>query len=243
METPYRDLTELILHCVNDRDYRFTVVDRGADVTLAAIHGGGIEPLTSELALAIAGEDHNYYAFCGLRAQSNQLLRLPVARFREVRLDTLMARSRIGLSVLGVEGKDDAVHLGGRNQRLKRLLAEALEGMGVAVLGPSGQSAAHHPDRFINKPREGGVQMELTRALRAGLVDCPLADRQWEDPAHWNARLHTLVSTVRGALDTYLATMRDDLEVALHRFENATRTFPDEVRRAPGRPDETDASA
>ncbi|MHB1294188.1 MAG: poly-gamma-glutamate hydrolase family protein [Anaerolineae bacterium] len=238
MEIPYRDLTELVLHCVSDKDFRFVVVDRGADVTVVAVHAGGIEPLTGEVASAIAGEEYNYYAFCGLRAQGNEVLRVPLARFREMRLDSLMARSRVGLSVLGADGADEVVHLGGSNQRLKQLLAETLEGAGFVVRGPAGAGAAHHPARFINKPHEGGVQLELSRGLRAALVDGSLADRRWEDPACWTLRMQTLVAAVRLALVTYGTAVRDDLQVAMCRFEETTRAFPDAIRCAPGRPED-----
>ena len=77
------------------------MTDRGATVTIICIHGGAIEPLTSELATAIAGAKYNLYDLQGLRAGDNQQLRIPVARFEKVRLFTLLKLSHIAVSVDG----------------------------------------------------------------------------------------------------------------------------------------------
>jgi phage replication-related protein YjqB (UPF0714/DUF867 family) len=225
MVTPYRDFTELILNTVRDRDYRFVIADRSTPVTMAAIHGGGIEPLTSELAAAIAGGEHNLYDFRGIRPQDNELLRISVQRFDELRLRELMKRSQVGLGIEGVEGQDLAVHLGGRNRRLRALLAERLQQAGFEVAGPAGPGAAHDPTRYYNWASDGGVQIELPRALRASLLNGPLSGFLWENPAQWNERFYALVAAVRSALDHYLAQMRSDLDAALQRFEEGTRVL------------------
>jgi phage replication-related protein YjqB (UPF0714/DUF867 family) len=85
MTEPYRDFANLVLHCVQGRNYRFVIRDLGADTTVIAIHGGGIEPLTSEVATAIAGEEHNLYDLRGIRARDNAALRVPVLRFGEMK--------------------------------------------------------------------------------------------------------------------------------------------------------------
>jgi phage replication-related protein YjqB (UPF0714/DUF867 family) len=218
---PYQDFTELVLNAVKERDYRVHIIDRGADVTVAAIHGGSIEPLTSELAASIAGEEHNLYELRGLSVQGHDLLRVPVQRFDEIRLYTLVRRSRIALSIQGAPGSDPSVHLGGKNRRLKHALEERLREAGFDVRSPATPGAAHDPQRFFNAATEGGIQMELTQALRVSLVDAPLEAFLWEDPAHWNDRFSAFVIAVRGALEQY----RTDLERALARFEHTTQSL------------------
>ncbi len=225
MVTPYRDFSDLVLNTVQERDYRFVIVSRGTAITVATIHGGGIEPLTSELAAAIAGQEHNLYDFRGIRAQGNELLRVSVQRFDEMRLRELMRRSQTGVAIEGIEGQDLAVHLGGRNRRLAALLGEHLRQAGFEVAGPSGPGAAHHPTRFYNWASDGGVQIELPRALRASLLNVPLSDFRWEDPASWNERFLTLVVAVRAALERYRAEMRSDLDTTMQRFEEGTKAL------------------
>ena len=230
MIEPYRDFSELVLHCVQGRDYRLVIRDVGADATVVAIHGGGIEPLTSEIATAIAAEEHNLYDLRGIRAEGNEALRVPAPRFDEMRLRFLLQRSRTALSVLGVPGEEPTVHLGGRNRRLRAVLAERLADAGYMVRGPTGSGAAHDPRRFVNWPAAGGVQMELSLGLRRAMTRAPLEGFRWEDPAHWTDLFYALVCAAQGALRDEAALARDDLGDALARFEAATREFPPELR-------------
>lgn len=232
MTEPYHDFSELVLRCVQGRDYRFVIRDLGADVTIVAIHGGAIEPMTSEVATIIAGEEHNLYDLRGIRPGDNSALRVPAQRFDEMRLRSLLKRSRTAVGVLGVPGDEPTVHLGGANRRLRAALQARLEEAGFAVRPPFGTGAAHHPRRFVNWPTAGGVQMELSLALRRTLTRAPLAGFSWEDPAAWTDRFNALVRAVRGALRDEAALVRDDLGEALERFEVTTRAFPPELRSA-----------
>lgn len=230
MTEPYRDFSDLVLHCVQGRDYRFVIRDLGADATIIAIHGGGIEPLTSEVATIIAGEEHNLYDLRGIRPTDNTALRVPAQRFDEMRLRALLKRSRTALSVLGVPGDEPTVHLGGKNRRLRAALAERLSEAGFDVRGPASPGAAHHPNRFVNWAAAGGVQMELSLALRRSMTRAPLEGFRWEQPADWTDRFHTLVRAARGALCDEAAQARGNLDDAMARFETATLDFPSHLR-------------
>lgn len=50
--------------------YSIIVRNSNSRVVIAAPHGGGIEAGTSEIALAIAGQDYSYYIFEGNKATS-----------------------------------------------------------------------------------------------------------------------------------------------------------------------------
>jgi len=218
--TPYRSFAELVLNAVKGEDYDVIVVNRDAGTTVAAIHGGCIAPPTGELARAIAGEDCNLYELRGLRADKAALLRIPTNHYDEMRLRTLMERSEDGLALLDAEGSVPVVHLGGRNQALKQALAEQLAAAGFQVSGPATSGAAHDPTRFYNLPADGGVQLELSRALCQELLAGAHAPR-----------FEALVAAVREALVRYRAALRDDVGRALQRFERATATFPASLRK------------
>jgi phage replication-related protein YjqB (UPF0714/DUF867 family) len=227
---PCRDFSELVLRCVKGVDYEVIVVDRSADVTISAIHGGSIEPLTEALARAIAGEQHNLYALQGLDPSASQELRVPAGRFDDMRLKTLLKRSQVAISIDGVASQEQVIHLGGKNRRLKRLIETQLGAVGLVVRGPSGPGAAHDPTLFYNLAGEGGVQLELTSALRAGMTPTPL-DSQTNMDANGNVRFQACVAAIREAIEQYRRDMRGDLEVALRRFEEATRNIPASLRR------------
>ena len=231
LTTPYRDVSQLVVHCRKDRDFQIRIVDLGSEVTVASVHGGRIEPLTSALAEAIAGAEHNLYDFRGIRRSNNAQLRVPVSRFAEMRLNALMRRSQAALHIDGVPGERAVVHLGGRNRAFKEMLAESLTGAGLTIEAPHGPGAAHDPTRFYNAPEAGGVQMELSLALREQMVDGPLEPGAGEDPARRTALFSTVTQAVREALERYLAETRSDLDAAMERFERSTERFSPSLRQ------------
>lgn len=220
MAEPVANMTELVLRYQREADYRIVIRDLGAPVTIAAVHGGGIDPLTSELATAIAAADANLYALEGIRASDNGLLRIPAASFDDMRLLALLQRSRLALSLLGAPDAAPLVRLGGRNRRLVELLKQQLAAAKIAVHPPQG-AAAHHPGRFYNQSTEGGVQIELSLGLRQAMVSAPLQGTAWPE-ATWQAPLRALVERVRAAVQQYLAETRDDVGSALRAFDETT---------------------
>ena len=48
-----------------------------------APHGGGIEPGTTEIAEAVAGHEHTFYSFSGVKARGNSVLHITSSRFDE----------------------------------------------------------------------------------------------------------------------------------------------------------------
>ncbi|MFO7916850.1 MAG: poly-gamma-glutamate hydrolase family protein [Anaerolineae bacterium] len=230
MTRPYRDFSDLVLNTEKGVDYDLTVVDRGGKVTVTAIHGGGIEPLTGELATAIAEGEHNLYILRGLRPQGNETLRVPPSRYDEMRLRALFQRGQAALSLEGVGGEEEAVLLGGRNRRLRAILQETLKEAGWETKSLSKVVAPHDPALFFNRPAQGGVQLELSHAVRTAMIDGPLSDFAWEEEGRRNERFQDFVDAVRSALERYLLEMASDLDRTLKRFERATDAFPPSMR-------------
>ena len=61
-------------------DYTIAFIYGHTRFAVMAPHGGGIEPGTSELACAIAGKQHSYYTFSGIKTSGNRLLHRSGAR-------------------------------------------------------------------------------------------------------------------------------------------------------------------
>ena len=220
---PYTSYSELVLDAVKGVDYDVVVVNRAAPTTVVAIHGGLIEPLTAELASAVADADCNLYEFRALSAGNVERLRLPVNRFDDLRLRAMMEHSQEALALLGAPGMTPTVHLGGRNQTLKRALSQALDAAGFQVAGPATPGAAHDPRRFYNLPANGGVLLELARGL---LSELAVGSR--------SERLCALVEAIRAGLAEYRVVLRDDVGRAMERFERDTQAMPPSVRRPHG---------
>ncbi len=226
MGVPTRDFTDIVLAADKGVDYDIHVRECGGQVAVVALHAGGIEPLTGELADRIAGSEHSLYAFCGLRASGNEQLRVSPLRAQEMRLDNLIRRSKVVLSIAGIAAVGATVQVGGTNETLRQLLLVTLQEAGFEARPSETPGVNRSRAYFFNQAEQGGVQLELSAALRASMVEAPLHGFRWEDPAVWNRRLDLFVGAVRQALAQFLAADRADLARTLERFERTTQRMP-----------------
>ncbi|MGK4584805.1 poly-gamma-glutamate hydrolase family protein [Kitasatospora sp. HPMI-4] len=163
-----------------------------ARTTVIAPHGGGIEPGTSELCLAIAGYHpadlaptpaagpvHDYWMFEGLRSAGNAALHVTATH-----CDDTAARSLCGgsLNVLSLHGcrpsraglapEARAVLVGGLNTTLRQYLMEEFAAVGIRAVTASGDEeiAGLSPANICNRTLLGmGAQLEISTELRAAM--------------------------------------------------------------------------
>jgi phage replication-related protein YjqB (UPF0714/DUF867 family) len=150
-------------------DYCVRVLRRkNARAVVVALHGGGIEPGTSEIASRIAGDDLSLALFEGTKSRGNARLHITSTHFDEPRcLESVRAAERV-VTIHG-EGSDVSVcFLGGRDATLGETIRAALERHGYRVRSQEnaelqGMAAAN----ICNRGRTGaGVQLELSAGLR-----------------------------------------------------------------------------
>ena len=103
----YSSYAELEKHECEGKDFLRYAVERSSSVAIFAIHGGNIEPGTSEIAKAIAGEDFSLYCFEGLKPRGNRALHIASHNFDEPSSLVLVGRSRIIVAVHGCDNKAD----------------------------------------------------------------------------------------------------------------------------------------
>ena len=170
----YEELAKVFLE---DRDYR--VVTHAPDEyswLIMAPHGGKIERGTSELARAVATDEHGLYLFEGLLQRANRDLHVGSHRFFENRLDALLAKSDYALGIHGRGDDDDpeTVFVGGRNAKLKTRLEDGLKEAGFKAQSENHRLPGEHPKNTCNRCGSGaGVQLELPLTLRVRLLDQP----------------------------------------------------------------------
>ena len=230
MERPYRDLAQLVLHTRQGIDYRVDVVNRGGVAAIVAAHGGCIEPLTSELATALAGDEYSLFDFHGL--VEGPRLRVPIVSFSELRLTSLLQGGKTAVSVDGIRGNEPVAHVGGANQRLASLARASLMAADIQAKNAIAPKLVESPSRFFNQPSEGGIHIELTEALRLSMTQAPWAELGWSDPQSWTPVFHAFVQAVRQALGQYRAQVADDLDLTLERFERETDAIPKTLRNS-----------
>jgi phage replication-related protein YjqB (UPF0714/DUF867 family) len=169
----YKNYNELRRDQTQGKDYRIYSRPGDSGVTVMAPHGGDIEPGTSEIADAIAGREHSFYAFEGIRKRKNFDLHITSGNFDEPTADDLIGKSRMVLCLHGCAGDEDVVYIGGIDRELGTFVK--------ARITDAGFSAADNPDpglqgisplNICNRGQTNkGVQLELSRALRKKMFD------------------------------------------------------------------------
>lgn len=197
MTDTYRCFRELEESEREGEDWALEHVDRGSRILLLAPHGGWIEPLTTELAKAIAGAEFSFYSFVGLKSGGNERLHLTSHRFDEpVALEAVARADRV-LAIHGERSRHGAfVMVGGRWDEMRTSLSDALRGVGFQVLEPREGLRGRHRRNICNRGRLGaGGQLELSEGLR----------RQFREEA---TSREAFVSAVRGVLRVSEAASR-----------------------------------
>lgn len=175
----YRNFADLAAAQVRGRDYEITVRRRPrSPVAVIAPHGGGIENGTSEIATAIAADEHNLYLFEGTRPSRNFFaLHLTSHLFDEPECLRLIAACATVIAIHGCAGAEPQVLLGGRDVALRDRLAAALDAQAVGVATGGHRFPALQAANICNRgARRRGVQLELTTPLRDFPAAAPVID-------------------------------------------------------------------
>ena len=153
--------------------YSILVRDTGSRVVIAAPHGGGIEPGTSEVARSIAGSDLSYYVFEGRKAGGNQVLHITSSSFDEPQCLALLAATPAVVTVHGERSDAPVVFVGGRHIDAVRQIHEVLEPQGFTVREhTSPDLQGRHPRNICNLGTgRAGLQLELSLGLRKLLFE------------------------------------------------------------------------
>lgn len=169
----YMSFAELSAAETEGADWRIVHEPRGSALAVIAIHGGGIEPGSSELARALAGTERSLYLFEGLKSSGNSVLHITSTRFDEPQSRALVQAADYCISVHGCTGTEPVTHVGGRDEALREAIAAALRAAGFDARLPGELGFAEHfsgtgPQNICNITTRGmGVQLEISRAQRA----------------------------------------------------------------------------
>ncbi|UCF92136.1 MAG: poly-gamma-glutamate hydrolase family protein [Desulfobacterales bacterium] len=178
------------------RDYRIQWRIGNSGIAIMAPHGGEIEPGTTEIADAIAGGQHSFYSFEGLKSQGNLKLHIPSSKFDEPVGIDIARQSRKVLTVHGCRDPKAIVHIGGKDSGLKAKIKAGLRRAGFAVL-ESRRYAGMHSNNICNRSRTGqGVQLEISLGLRRQMFPA-LARRRRQ---RVTLTFHQLAAAVKQAL-------------------------------------------
>lgn len=197
--TKYRSFKELAVRETEGRDYRIRERCGLSGIAVIAIHGGGIEPGTTEIAEAVAGERHAFYTFSGLKASGNACLHITSRHFNEPRGLRLVQRAGTVLSIHGCGDTEPIVLLGGRFTRLGQRIKQSLEDAGFTVRR-SVRFPGLSPHNICNRcGLRMGVQLEISAGLRTRMFE-NLSRAQRKKPSPLLSRF---VLAIQAALDHF----------------------------------------
>lgn len=166
----YRSFTALQAEQTCGVDFAIRLQDRGTAIAVIAPHGGRIEPGSSEIAIAIAGDDYSFYVFEGLRpGRSHGELHITSTRFDEPRGLALIGAADTAIAVHGRADGDDprTVWAGGLADAFRDAVASSLVAVGFHVANIGGGLAGREAANICNRGAVGaGVQIEVPRTLR-----------------------------------------------------------------------------
>jgi phage replication-related protein YjqB (UPF0714/DUF867 family) len=204
MSDKYPDFDTLSANEIAGKAYRIAVRRAAARFALAAIHGGGIEAGTSELADAVAGDDLSFYSFEALKTSGNRDLHITSAHFDEPMCLTICGASETVITLHGehTEADGEGVFLGGLDEKLGATIQQALEDNGFTVRKhPDPKLQGREARNICNRGQSGiGVQLELSRTVRKEMF----ASLSREGRKHPTARFFSFVDAMRTALESLM---------------------------------------
>jgi phage replication-related protein YjqB (UPF0714/DUF867 family) len=164
----YKNFAALAKSETEGRDYLFGLRHLPGAIIVIAVHGGGIEAGTSEIADAIAADDLSFYTFQGIRSRSNRDLHITSHRFDKPQCNALVSNAPGVISIHGEESKRQVVFLGGKDRGMLDAFRESLMASGFEVeTHKKKHLQGLDPRNICNRAKNGwGVQLELSFGLR-----------------------------------------------------------------------------
>jgi len=197
MADKYLNFAELNQQEEIDRDFRVRVHRAKSDTVIAAPHGGGIEPGTSEVAEAIAAADYSFYAFEGRKHHGNGSLHITSSHFDEPQCIALITNAKRVVAIHGESGSKEIVCLGGRDEACVKRIQDALRRNGFQQVKRYARFKGLDRNNICNRNKSrAGIQIELSHGYRRSFFRS-LSPSGRQNPTD---RFYEFVNAVRTAL-------------------------------------------
>ncbi|MEV1288324.1 poly-gamma-glutamate hydrolase family protein [Micromonospora sp. NPDC049679] len=187
-------------------DYTRTVLNVPTTSWAAiAIHGGGIEQGSGELALAVGDGLMDTYVFAGIKSHHNSDLHITSVDFDEPQCLAVVGGADRTISFHGYTGPTGEAEtaLGGVDSDLERKISTALTNSGFRLTSGSMEIAGTDPRNICNKNRRGvGVQLELSHALRKSFFPKGDLSQAMRESGQRTQRFYDYVEAIRSVVGT-----------------------------------------
>lgn len=179
-----------------------TATGRPLDWASIAIHGGGIEGGSGEVARAVADNLMSWYEFRGLLSSGNARLHITSTNFDEPIAQGIVGASGRTLSFHGFAGDGSALTaIGGLDLNLKAVVTARLTAAGFAVTTAPQEIGGNNPLNIVNENRiSAGVQIEMSAALRQSFFPGNTTSRAVRDSGKRTPQFWAYVAAIRAAV-------------------------------------------
>lgn len=210
MPPPYTSYAALAAEQVEGVDYlREHRTPASWSWLATAVHGGAIEPGTSEMASYVAGSRMAYYGFLGIKATANSDLHITSTLIDYPDLLPLLPSARRFLSFHGYTGTAGLaqVSIGGLDGQLIAAVTSALTGAGFSVINAAQEIGGDDPTNICSRGlTRAGCQIELSNALRASFFPGGDLSRTMRDSGQRTAAFYAFgdaLKSLRFLVPTY----------------------------------------
>lgn len=200
----YGSMSELMDDTESGVDWQLSYHNNQSNTLIAAIHGGNIEAGTTELSsLTAALGNYNYYTFQGIRTLNNAELHVTSTNFDEPIVEDMQQAVSNSVMIHGASGSEAAVYIGGKDERLKASIENALQTKGFNVLESPSHLEGASNQNIANKNAKGaGVQLELTYALRQSFFNNKnLSMNSRSNEANWSINMYAFAEAIHQAIE------------------------------------------
>ncbi|WP_054634866.1 poly-gamma-glutamate hydrolase family protein [Thalassobacillus sp. C254] len=214
MKTPFerwdgcQDLYDSMTELLSDpywspgRDYSFTIKENDSETVVSSLHGGGIEPGTTEVACLVSEKGgFTYFDFNGRLRKSNTILHVTSNHYDEKNIVRISHEKKHHLAFHGCMGKESVTYIGGLNYSLRNAIWSSLEAYGFQVELAPFHIGGNNPVNVCNRTKIGkGVQFELSEGLRRSFF----SEGKWNRPrrrecVNWtNTLFHYAEAVIKG---------------------------------------------
>lgn len=168
----YGNFEALKRHEKQGVDYEVHVRRGQSGIAVMAPHGGGIEPGTMDIADSVAGTEHTFYCFKGIKPSGNSDLHITSTAFDEPEGISIAKNADFILTIHGCSDKEEIIFIGGNDRHFIKRLSHDLTLAGFVVIGsPRPGLEGTKTTNLCNRGRTGcGVQLEISAGLRSKML-------------------------------------------------------------------------
>ncbi len=169
----YRNFDELKQHERKGIDYEIQMRKGASGIAIIAPHGGGIEPGTFDIADSVAGCEHAFYCFKGIKKTGNADLHITSDKFDEPNGIRIAEEADFVLAIHGCSGATEVIFVGGNDPERRKRFSDAIAQAGfIAKDKPRSGLEGQKPSNICNRGKTGqGCQLELSEGLREKMFE------------------------------------------------------------------------